>query len=251
MDDVTLPRMLQTGADATSPRPGWSSYSTRHDRRRLETRARLLRALMKLLSRKSLPDIAIHEITETADVGGGTFYNHFDDRAGIHAAMIGELIVGWSDLIGEALPLRSDAAETLAGRIRIYIRRAGVDADWARYVTTNAFTQISTGNPVGQRLVEIVEAGRRSGRFNIAESDVTLRAIFGLVIATIHAAAGDPARAAADGAATARYILKLLGVPAVETDRIVALALPSVPADDDVLVRRAHADRAAANPELG
>ncbi|MBM3524955.1 MAG: TetR/AcrR family transcriptional regulator, partial [Alphaproteobacteria bacterium] len=55
-------------AEKSATRPARSSYSTRHDRRRLETRARLLRALMKLMSRKSLPDIAIHEITETADV---------------------------------------------------------------------------------------------------------------------------------------------------------------------------------------
>ncbi|MBM3524950.1 MAG: TetR/AcrR family transcriptional regulator, partial [Alphaproteobacteria bacterium] len=222
-----------------------SSYSTRHDRRRLETRARLLRALMKLMSRKSLPDIAIHEITETADVGGGTFYNHFDDRAGIHDAMIRELIVGWSDLVGEAMPLRHDAAETLSGRLRVYIRRAGTDPDWAQYVATNAFHQIASGNPVGRRLLEMIEVGRRNGRFNVAEMDVTLRAIFGLAIATIHGAAGDPARAVTDGAATARFILKLLGVPSADADRIIALPLPVAPAEDDMLVRRAHAARAA------
>lgn len=229
-----------------TPRMTRSSYSTRHDRRRLETRARLLRALMKLLSRKSLPDIAIHEITETADVGGGTFYNHFDDRAGIHEAMVRELVIGWSDLVGEAAPLRGDAAETLATRLRIYIQRAGADADWARYAASNAFQQIATGNPVGQRLTEMVEAGRRTGRFNIAEVEMTLRAILGLVIATIHGVAGDPARAMSDGAAAARYVLRLLGVPSVDCDRVVALPLPGVPAEDDVLVRRAHDSRVAA-----
>ncbi|MBL8696832.1 MAG: hypothetical protein JNK67_00580, partial [Alphaproteobacteria bacterium] len=85
----------------------------------------------------------------------------------------------------------------------------------------------------------------------IAESDVTLRAIFGLVIATIHAAAGDPARAATDGAATARYILKLLGVPSVDADRIVALPLPAAAADDTALVRRAHGTRAPTKPGHG
>src|SRR5690606_12811135 len=109
--------------------PGRSSYATRHDRRRLETRARLVRALMKLLSRKGLADIAIHEITETADVGGGTFYNHFPDRAAIHDAMIAELVIGWSDIVGEIAPLRSDPAETMAQRVRIYVRRAGSDVD--------------------------------------------------------------------------------------------------------------------------
>lgn len=244
MDDVNFTRNPNV-PDKAVTRPSRSTYSTRHDRRRLETRARLLRALMKLLSRKSLPDIAIHEITETADVGGGTFYNHFDDRAGIHAAMVAELLVGWSDLLGELSPPRPDAAETLATRLRVYIRRAGVDADWARYIATNAFQQIATGNPVGQRLIEIVETGRRSGRFNITEVEVTLRAIFGLVIATIHGAAGDPARAMTDGVAATRFILKLLGVPAIDTDRIVAAPLPGVPTDDEVLVRRAHDARLA------
>ncbi|MBL8703119.1 MAG: TetR/AcrR family transcriptional regulator, partial [Alphaproteobacteria bacterium] len=77
MNDLNTARARPPSEKATAEARR-ASYSTRHDRRRLETRARLLRALMKLLSRKSLPDIAIHEITETADVGGGTFYNHFD-----------------------------------------------------------------------------------------------------------------------------------------------------------------------------
>ena len=88
--------MNQLEASATtdsSPAPilARSSYASRHDRRRLETRARMLRALMKLLARKSLADVPIHEITETADVGGGTFYNHFTDRASIHGALTAEL----------------------------------------------------------------------------------------------------------------------------------------------------------------
>lgn len=250
MDDVNF-TTPQPAADKLAVRATRSSYSTRHDRRRLETRARLLRALMRLLSRKSLPDIAIHEITETADVGGGTFYNHFEDRAGIHDAMIRELIVGWSDLVGEAMPLRQDAAETLSARLRVYIRRAGMDPDWAQYIATNAFPQIATGNPVGRRLLEMIEVGRRNGRFNVAEIDVTVRAIFGLVIATIHGAVGDSGRAMTDGSATARFILKLLGVPSADSDRIVALPLPTVPFEDDMLVRRAHAARATVAGENG
>jgi AcrR family transcriptional regulator len=146
-----------------------SSYASRHDRRRLETRARLLRALMKLLARKSLPDIAIHEITEVADVGGGTFYNHFTDRASIHDAMMTELVTGWSDIVGAAAPLAQDAAETLAVRMRLYITRAGQDRDWAEYVVSNAFKEMIAQSPIWQRVHDLVDHGRKQGRFTHAE----------------------------------------------------------------------------------
>lgn len=49
----------------------------RGTRRKQETRARLLHAALLLLSEKNIERVAINEITEAADVGFGSFYNHF------------------------------------------------------------------------------------------------------------------------------------------------------------------------------
>jgi AcrR family transcriptional regulator len=55
----------------------------RHARRREHTRARLLRAARTLFARQGIDKTRINEITEEADVGFGSFYNHFESKAAI------------------------------------------------------------------------------------------------------------------------------------------------------------------------
>ena len=57
-------------------------------RRRLETRARLVRAARDLMARKGVGATSIQEITDAADVGFGSFYNHFDSKETIAAAVM-------------------------------------------------------------------------------------------------------------------------------------------------------------------
>lgn len=242
--------MNQLEASATtdsSPAPilARSSYASRHDRRRLETRARMLRALMKLLARKSLADVPIHEITETADVGGGTFYNHFTDRASIHGALTAELLTGWRDALAAAIPLRQDPAETLGLRLRLAVQRAGLDQDWADYLVATAFRPGMAGMPFDLGMAEPIEAGILQSKFTPTAVDVTRRAILGLATATLHSVSGNPAKAAVEAVQATRFTLALLGIAGAETDRIVALPLPTVTWDDNILVRRAHARRLA------
>ena len=50
----------------------------RGERRKRETRSRLLEAALRLMAEKGMEGVAINEITEAADVGFGSFYNHFE-----------------------------------------------------------------------------------------------------------------------------------------------------------------------------
>ncbi|MEU3010255.1 TetR/AcrR family transcriptional regulator [Nocardia asteroides] len=52
---------------------------TRTDRRRVRTRNALLGAARKFLS-EGRSAVSIKEITDAADVGFGSFYNHFDSK---------------------------------------------------------------------------------------------------------------------------------------------------------------------------
>ena len=54
-------------------------------RRKRETRARLLDAALRLMAQKGMEGVAINEITEAADVGFGSFYNHFESKEAIYA----------------------------------------------------------------------------------------------------------------------------------------------------------------------
>src|SRR5262245_42665756 len=53
-------------------------------RRKRETREKLLRAAFRLIAERGVDGVAINEITEAADVGFGSFYNHFESKDAIH-----------------------------------------------------------------------------------------------------------------------------------------------------------------------
>ena len=53
---------------------------SRHERRRLQTRARLIQTTLQLVLEKGFEDITIQDITDRADLGRGTFYIHFKDK---------------------------------------------------------------------------------------------------------------------------------------------------------------------------
>jgi AcrR family transcriptional regulator len=50
----------------------------RHTRRREQTRAKLVEAARTLFARHGVDNTRINQITDEADVGFGSFYNHVD-----------------------------------------------------------------------------------------------------------------------------------------------------------------------------
>ncbi len=53
---------------------------SRHERRRRQTRQRLIETALRLILEKGYDAITIQEITDRADLGRGTFYLHFKDK---------------------------------------------------------------------------------------------------------------------------------------------------------------------------
>ena len=69
-----------------------NSKPNRMDRRRLETRNKLLAATLKLVTDKGVEKTTMSDISDAADLGRRTFYNHFTSKEEcIIAAAVGEL----------------------------------------------------------------------------------------------------------------------------------------------------------------
>lgn len=58
-------------------------HMNRRDRRKAETRERLFEAAINLLSEKDFDSVTVEMITETADVGKGTFFNYFGNKEAV------------------------------------------------------------------------------------------------------------------------------------------------------------------------
>jgi TetR/AcrR family transcriptional regulator, cholesterol catabolism regulator len=56
---------------------------SRRDRKRQETKERLFEAAMTLLEQRDFDAVTVQMITDAADVGKGTFFNHFDSKEAV------------------------------------------------------------------------------------------------------------------------------------------------------------------------
>ena len=62
--------------------------TNRFERRRAETRRALVRAARQILAETGDTSASIQAIAERADVGFGSFYNHFDSKADLFDAAV-------------------------------------------------------------------------------------------------------------------------------------------------------------------
>ena len=82
---------------------------TRHERRRQQTRQRLIQAAVELFLEKGYADVNIQMITEKVDLGRGTFYIHFKDKEDIL----------WSSIKDLILDLEKKAHDELEGKVLV------------------------------------------------------------------------------------------------------------------------------------
>jgi AcrR family transcriptional regulator len=66
------------------------SAPDRRQRRSLEIRERLFRAALKLFAEKGFAETTVEDITNAADVGKGTFFNHFPSKD--------HMLIGFTDM---------------------------------------------------------------------------------------------------------------------------------------------------------
>lgn len=60
--------------------PGGAPPAGRRERRRIEVRGRLLLAALRLFAERGFSATTVEDITDAADVGKGTFFNHFPGK---------------------------------------------------------------------------------------------------------------------------------------------------------------------------
>src|SRR6185369_10246964 len=85
--------------------------TSRLDRRKAQTRQALIDAAVRLIAEGRGDRASIAEITEEADIGFGSFYNHFDSREQLFQTASEEVLERWGQLIDRATAGITDPAE--------------------------------------------------------------------------------------------------------------------------------------------
>ena len=250
VDNPSMARTSTVRRPRTPPVPETTAEApareARGSRRRRETRGKLLRAAFELMAERGMDGVAVNEITEAADVGFGSFYNHFESKDAIHAALVEQVFEGYADALDRALADLGDPAEVMAASVRHTLRRARVDRTWARFLIREALSERMLQRGLGLRLLRDIRLGQSSGRFSGDDELVALLAIAGTTLTAISVEVqhgespaalspelrrrlGLPSPEMPERVAAA--VLTFLGVPAAEARRIARRPLPPIEAD--------------------
>ena len=111
--------MAEAASAAGAPRV------SRLDRRKARTRQALIDAAVRLIAEGRGDRASIQEITEEADIGFGSFYNHFDSKEQLFQTASEEVLERWGQMIDRASAGITDPAELFAVGTRITGRLAG------------------------------------------------------------------------------------------------------------------------------
>src|SRR3984957_19628635 len=98
---------------------GGAPGANRLDRRKARTRQALIDAAVRLIAEGRSGRASIAEITEEADIGFGSFYNHFDSKEQLFGTASEEVLERWGQLIDRASAGLTDPAELFAVGMRI------------------------------------------------------------------------------------------------------------------------------------
>src|ERR1700751_1830020 len=90
----------------------------RLERRKQRTRAALIRAAQGFIAAGKL-NVPVLEITQAADVGMGSFYNHFESKDELFEAAVAEVLDAHGALLDKLTQSLEDPAEAFALSFRM------------------------------------------------------------------------------------------------------------------------------------
>jgi AcrR family transcriptional regulator len=172
-------------SSATRPARAGTEREPRGARRRRETRSRLLMAALELMAERGMEAVAINEITEAADVGFGSFYNHFDSKEAIYGAVLEWVFEDFADAMERVTGEISDPAEIIAVSTRYTIMRALRERVWGQFLVREGFSPRSIDQGLGRRLLRDIRKGIAAKRLNAADPLMSLVAVGGTTLGAI------------------------------------------------------------------
>ena len=203
-----------------------SDAGNRLDRRKAKTRAALIRAAQTLIA-EGRTNVPILEITQAADVGIGSFYNHFETKEQLFDAAVEAVMDGYGQLLDSLTADIEDPAEVFATSFRLAGRLHRREPELSRVLLNNALRLLSADDGLAPRARRDIQAGVDAGRFKVADVDLGVTMAAGALLCLGQLLHDEPDRDDASAAdQLAEDLLRVFGVSAKQAHRICTLPLP-------------------------
>ncbi len=200
----------------------------RLERRKQRTRSALIQAAQAFLA-AGKSNVPVLEITQAADVGMGSFYNHFDSKEELFEAAVADALDNHGALLDQLTEPFDDPAETFACSFRLTGRLFRRRPQESRILLVNGLNLMSAERGLGPRALRDIELGAAAGRFTVDDPKLALAVAAGSLLGLGKLLQEEPERD--DAAATDRVtegVLRLFGIPADEAHEICGRPLPDI-----------------------
>lgn len=200
----------------------------RLERRKQRTRSALVRAAQGFIAAGTL-NVPVLEITQAADVGMGSFYNHFKTKEELFDAAVEDVLDAHGALLDQLTESIEDPAETFACSFRLTGRLFRRRPQESRILLANALTLISSDRGLAPRALRDITAAAAAGRFEVDDARLALSVAGGALMGLGKLLQDEPDR---DDAAAAdkvtEDVLRLFGLSADEAHDICTRPLPDL-----------------------
>jgi AcrR family transcriptional regulator len=200
----------------------------RIERRKQRTRLALIHAAQSFIVAGRL-NAPILEITQAADVGLGTFYNHFETREELFAAAISDVLESQGELLDRLTESLTDPAERFACRYRLCGRMFRRQPQESRIMLSIGTALLSSDRGLAPRARRDIAAAAAAGRFNVPDPDIGLAVAGGALLGLGQLLLDQPNR---DDARTSdevtRDVLRLFGLTARQAQHLTSQPLPDI-----------------------
>jgi AcrR family transcriptional regulator len=186
-----------------------------------------MKATYEIIARRGLEGLIIQDITEAADVGYGSFYNHFPSKEAIVAA-VNDAANGYTKEVHRHLAsLASDRAERFAMSLRMSLQLIKADQVWGWFLIRTMLSRAELRTSIGDGLKQAIVAGLNEGVFKHEDIDMAYETIAGLLLlATLKLVSADEPEDYSDK--LVKTALKTLGLREPHIGALMSKPLPEL-----------------------
>jgi AcrR family transcriptional regulator len=208
-----------------TPRPN------RFSRKKERTRDRLINAAISVVASKGPDAAAINDITEKADVGFGTFYNHFNSKDAILAAAVEELFDRIGGHVDRPIGAIADPLEKAVTGIRLFVKILIAMPVWQDFMLRICTVPGFETALLFPRLFSGLRKAEAAGRLRVADPVVMTYSVGGVLLFLCMALRDGKLRPDDAPTTIATMALRVLGVAENEIAALVASPLPELSLD--------------------
>ena len=200
----------------------------RLERRKQRTRMALIKAAQSMIAAGKL-NVPVLEITQAADVGMGSFYNHFESKEELFEAAVADVLDSHGAVLDQLTADIEDPAAVFACSFRLTGRFFRERPQESRILLANAGALLSADRGLAPRALRDIYAAVAAGRFHVQDPELTLAVAAGALLGLGYLLQSQPDRDAVVTAdAVTEDVLRLFGMSPEDARQICALPLPDM-----------------------